>query len=143
MAELPLNRDSRIHVDPKTGKVTHFLGYAMAMHIYTVTRLKPGEPIPDGILSATGKGDVPGQRKHLTADAMLIGYFEKHVDKRRRNVDPNKRYVVPTPMAYEAAENFVIIGRRPPKPVSLMKAKIDQKIKEQRRAMKSTRRRTG
>lgn len=135
--KVSVDRGAKVYVNDE-GVEVHRLGYSMAAFLYGLANpnLKNGEELPEGIISATGDGDVPGQRKHLFADALLIGYIEIVVDKRRRNGDSfasGERFVRLTDVGLHAAKNHEVIGVEPPIPMSRVYAKMDRAIERERK----------
>lgn len=133
--KLELVREAKVYVDSQTNEQKHRLGYAMILLLHSMKILKPGESMPEGIFSATGDGEIPGMRKHLVGDAMLIGYVEKFEDGRRAD-DPNTVFARLTPYGMKAAENHEVVGIDPPQPISILKRRL-QRLIEQDRARKA------
>lgn len=133
--KLDLVRDAKVFNDPATGEQTFRLGYAMALFLHGLSRLRVDEPMPAGIMSATGDGSIPGIRKHLAADAMLIGFVEPVA---RRAGNPNRVYIRLTTLGAAAAQNHEVIGVKPPMPLAFLYRKMERLIEEQRAQRRRT-----
>lgn len=129
-----LQRASKVYRHPKTGVETHKVGYVMDTFVYTMSKLKPGEPIPKGLIHPTGEGDVPGLRNHVAGDAMLIGYAERialaDIPKQFRAVydDPSRVPLALTPFGKRAAKHSEIIGAEPPVPIRKIRRIVNNAI---------------
>lgn len=125
---LKMKRDAKVYIDPKTGVEIHCVGYAMALFLYALSMLDLSEEMPEGILSATGEGEVPGQRPTLAAAAMLIGYAEPV----RPSKDANTVFVKLTALGKKAAANNEVIGVMPAEPMPVLYRRMQSLIERQR-----------
>lgn len=131
---LPMFREAKIYADPKTGELVYKLGYAMTLFLHLLDNLKPGEPIPDGIISPTGDGLIPGIRKHLAGDAILLGFAE-----RMPSNDPKFVLIKISATGSKAARNHEVIGRKPPR-LGFYRNRIVTLIEQDRKTRQQERR---
>lgn len=136
--KLSLEREAKVYIDALSGVEIHILGYATALLLHAAALLKPGEEMPEGVISATGDGEIPGMRKQLVADALLTGYLvvERSAD------NPNVMTVTLSPIGERAALNHEVVGIKPPRPMSFLYRKMEQLIAESRVRRSNGRRKT-